>query len=226
MNSKAHLSLAVDISQQEEQRVPKEYSFLLAAKPNLRACLGTGTYGTVLELECGDKATFHILNQRTTGLYIGFSTSTQTVARMKEYLDEERMGGRPVRESRFFTGGVERLSDNRSVIFDLILASSLRYLLTSKTEERFKLLIAKLLRHAKKLVLHTILSEDLGEHGTVKASVASLSHTSLFQVSTSFFSLTLYQGIATLSGRKLTVHHGEVFEYRGVTFETKYLVFE
>lgn len=193
----------------------------------LTQSLGGSLYNSILELGCGDTETYRTLvsalNQPH-GIYLGFSMDKDTLEKMKSYYESHKALASH-RKSCFFERDILLLSDQNNY-FDLICVDSLQHHYMVRTEAVLRTFILKLIRQAKKVVLHIIPSEELSESKPAssldKDSTGEQGRVSPLQ----FFPIALYAQIAQERRKKTSVYEGESFGYEHATFKTKYLVFE
>ena len=186
---------------------------VLTSMPGLRQALGNNLYKVVLEISCGNQITYQILARLTAAIYIGFNTNTHELESLQTFY-ERHQTDRNFPLSKFFKRNALSLKGQGALFFDLICVHSLQTFMTTRQESELRIFLIKLLKRTRKLIVHVIVSEDMGCYETIRMPLAC------------FFPLTLYQCTAVECGRSMYVVKGEIFEYSGTTLETKYLVFE
>lgn len=196
-------------------------TMLLASRPGLRQALGGQTYKAVLELGCGDLGVYRILAHSSKYLYIGLGKDDTLIGRLSEHYARYQSGDNLVR-SAFFKRDVLSLEE-KGTHFDLVCVNSLSQ--QARTTEGLRRNVFKMLHHGRKVILHVVLSEEIGSHDDVCLSECL---PPLFAGSQTykFFSLLTYQGIAQQCGRKMYQIRGDIVELFGHRYETTYLVYE
>lgn len=204
---------------------------MLNHSPGLVQSLGTEPYRSVLELGCGDIETYKTLMNSVIqphGIYIGFNLDKNILDKMRLYY-ERNQGPLHLRRSRFFERDITFLEE-RGNFFDLICVNSLQHHFLIKNEDILEAFIFKLLRHARKVILQVIPSEELTglslAVSPLKDELLSCTPIQDRIPSLRFFPITLYETIARSMGKKVSVFEGEPFGYERVGFKTKYVVFE
>ncbi len=193
----------------------------------LSQSLGGGLYDSILELGCGDIETYRTLVsslKQPYGIYLGFSMDKDTLKKMKTYYESHKALASH-RKSCFFERDILLLSDQNNY-FNLICVNSLQHHYMVRTEAALRTFILKLLKQAKKVVLHIIPSEELSGSQPTPSSDKDFTGEQGRVSPLQFFPIALYTQIAHERRKMTSVYEGEPFGYEHTSFKTKYLVFE
>lgn len=200
-------------------------------KTGLRYSLGDEPFDNVIHIGCNSVESYRNISVWARRIYFAFCSDINIFNSLRESHRHESSYGNSsllvsFSQAEIYTGTKKFRSSIDLIYFDNLNSTARR------TEERLRTIILNLLKETKKLVIHTILADSLGESSTISAeevwSGIDFAREWPSTIPPTFFPLSFYAKIAEETGRSYVgVAVGESFIHEGKQqFTTHYLVYE